>query len=203
MLTVYCYKECNNMLGENRPYDAVRNDIWALGVILINMLTGVMPWTAATKADGWYMAYVGDRDFLRYTLPISNQTDHILQRIFSNYGDKCVDLEELKWLVENVDNFWMSEDEVSEGERHLKRVYNNYRQETPAYHVAKESLDTWSSDSDDSNSILDDSDDSDEHSIGLHSPSLLALEEGRPKGMFSGNDAWIAYSSPSSPRPVP
>jgi hypothetical protein len=141
------------------------------------MLTGIMPWAIANKKDGWYQAYVVSHDFLRYTLPISEEADYILQRIFTNEESDVICLEELRQLIEGVAHFWMSEDEITGSERHLQRVAENYQRQdldvpTPY---------SWSSDSSwdsEFNSLEDESDDSDEHSIGMHTDSMLAMEEG-------------------------
>lgn len=180
-LNVHRLSECNNISGEHCPYDAVRNDIWSLGIILVNMLTGVMPWAVANQEDGWYMAYAGDHEFLRYTLPISKEADYILQRIFTENSEDAIALGELQILVENVRHFWMDEEEIAAGEPHLQRVARNYRVEEPIYMPA---VNSWDYDSA-YDSLLDDSDDSDEHSIGLHTPSLCALEEGRLRSRAS------------------
>ena len=180
-MNTYSHSECNNISGEHHPFDAVRNDIWSLGIILVNMLTGVMPWAIANREDGWYMTYARDHQFLRYTLPISKETDYILQRIFTENSEEAIGVDELRILVEDVRNFWMEEGEIAEGEPHLQRVANNYRRDEP---VDMPALNSWDFDSP-YDSLLDDSDDSDEHSIGLHSPSLRALEEGRPRSPTS------------------
>lgn len=174
-IRVHRLPECNNISGEHYPYDAVRNDIWSLGIILVNMLTGVMPWAVANQEDGWYMAYAGDHKFLRYTLPISKEVDYILQRIFTENSEDAITLVELQILVENVRHFWMDEEEIAAGEPHLQRVARNYRVDEP---IDMPVVNSWDYDSA-YDSLLDDSDDSDEHSIGLHTPSLCALEEGR------------------------
>lgn len=145
------------------------------------MLTGVMPWAVANQEDGWYMAYAGDHEFLRYTLPISKGVDYILQRIFTENSEDAITIDELQILIENVRHFWMDEEEIAAGEPHLQRVARNYRVEEPIY---MPTVNSWDYDSA-YDSLLDDSDDSDEHSIGLHTPSLCALEEGRLRSQAS------------------
>ncbi|KIP05658.1 hypothetical protein PHLGIDRAFT_119625 [Phlebiopsis gigantea 11061_1 CR5-6] len=135
---------CNNISGESVPFDAIRNDIWSLGIILINMLTGRMPWTAASKEDGWYMAFVRDRGFLRYTLPISEEADYILQHMLADESENGISLGELRNLVKGVERWWMSDAEVAAGAPHLKRALSQYRREGP---LSLPAVDSWDFDS--------------------------------------------------------
>lgn len=135
---------CNNITGESVPFDAIRNDIWSLGIILINMLTGRMPWTAASKEDGWYMAFTRDRGFLRYTLPISKEADYILQHMLADESENGISLGELRTLVEGVEHWWMSEAEVAVGAPHLKRTFSHYRRDEP---LSLPAIDSWDFDS--------------------------------------------------------
>ncbi|GJE86675.1 serine/threonine protein kinase-like protein [Phanerochaete sordida] len=129
----YRSPECNNILGDHQGFDAVRNDIWALGIILVNMLAGgVMPWAVASADDGWYQAFIAAPDFLRYTLPVSREAAHILQRMLTEREADCVSLAELRVLVACADRFFMSDAEIAAGAPHLHRVARNCRPAPPA-----------------------------------------------------------------------
>lgn len=174
----YRSPECSNIWGADRPYSLRRNDIWALGVILVNMLTGAVPWAHATEGNDYYQSYLCSTEFLRYTLPISKEASYICQRIFTENEDDTIDLVELRELALGVEEWWMSEEEIAESDEHLKRVANGYRRVDPRPSTSYAS--NFSSVSnDESNSLADDSDDSNEHSNGIRSASLLAVEEGR------------------------
>ncbi|GJE86685.1 serine/threonine protein kinase-like protein [Phanerochaete sordida] len=172
----YRSPECNDINGEGRPYSLRRNDIWAVGVILVHMLAGTGPWSHATLENDYYQSYLCSPDFLRYTLPISKEAAYVCQRIFTENEEDSISLEELRELVLGVEEWWMSEEEIAASEEHLQKVASHYRRSDEPSTVYE---DFSSSDDSDFNSLEDDSDDSDEHSNGLHSASLLAVEEGR------------------------
>ncbi|KAK0192525.1 kinase-like domain-containing protein [Armillaria mellea] len=53
-------------------YSPMANDIWSLGIILLNLATGRNPWKSATASDPTFQAYLRDpQGFLPTVLPIS------------------------------------------------------------------------------------------------------------------------------------
>jgi serine/threonine protein kinase len=82
-------------------YDALANDIWSLGIILINLVTGRNPWKQANLQDPAFSAYVKQpRRFFRAILPgISRSFDRILIRIFCLDPAKRITLPELRNML--------------------------------------------------------------------------------------------------------
>jgi len=76
-------------------YDSAANDIWSLGVILVNLTCGRNPWKRASVEDPTFRAYRRDRNFLKTILPISNELSLILQRIFEVDPQRRISLNEL------------------------------------------------------------------------------------------------------------
>ncbi|EJU06687.1 hypothetical protein DACRYDRAFT_44525, partial [Dacryopinax primogenitus] len=69
--------------GVNRePYCAAAADVWALGVILVNLVTGRNPWHKAVEGDSVYDNFCRDPNALQNILPISPELNHLLRRIF-------------------------------------------------------------------------------------------------------------------------
>ncbi|KAI0726601.1 kinase-like domain-containing protein, partial [Fomitopsis betulina] len=66
-----------------RPYDAKVADVWALGVILVNMIAGRNPWTTASMDDQCFLRCMTKPGYLQKMLPISDEAAVILQRIFT------------------------------------------------------------------------------------------------------------------------
>lgn len=93
-------------------YNTETNDIWSLGVILVNLTCGRNPWRQACPQDETFRAYVHDPDFLRTILPISHSTNQILKGLFALDPKDRMSLRVLRKLVMAVDTFTMTEDEL-------------------------------------------------------------------------------------------
>ncbi|KIL61077.1 hypothetical protein M378DRAFT_82955 [Amanita muscaria Koide BX008] len=108
--------ECQG--GEFSPtgvYSPRFNDIWSLGIILLNLATGRNPWKSATSSDPTFQAYLRDPyDFLPSVLPISSQVNDILIRVLAVDWRKRMSLRQLRRAIENVDSFY-SDGVVFEG----------------------------------------------------------------------------------------
>ena len=190
--------ECNNDNNIYRFFDAERNDIWALGVIFANVLSGRLPWGRASEDDDNYLRHLRHPHFLRQILPISLEANYILQRIFHPSVEFTPSLDDVREMLLKVDTFFMGDEEISKSAK-LQKVAEQFRLASPMVSVPTgdyQSLESSSEDSDDS--LLDDSDDSDEHSVGLHSPSLLALEEGNWSPEQDQMKVLLVQNSPSS-----
>ncbi|KAF9183880.1 hypothetical protein BGZ49_004487, partial [Haplosporangium sp. Z 27] len=76
--TFYLSPECQG--GYNEPvksYDSAANDVWSLGVILINLVFGRNPWKQAWLKDETFAAYAENNDFLKTILPMSDELNEI------------------------------------------------------------------------------------------------------------------------------
>lgn len=94
--TFYMSPECLNP-SSRRPFYLCRpNDIWSLGVILVNLTCGRNPWKQASHEDSTYRAYTKSQDFLRTILPITEELNAILGRIFTRNPDERITLPELR-----------------------------------------------------------------------------------------------------------
>ncbi|KAI8995352.1 kinase-like domain-containing protein [Trametes punicea] len=112
--TIYMSPECIGREYGYKPYCARFSDIWALGVILVNMISGRHPWQKATMEDQCFSRFVQDPDFLLHMLPISQGANDILQRIFALNPLSRITLPELRTAILEVDTFFLAEDELSE-----------------------------------------------------------------------------------------
>ena len=92
------FPEC----GQSRPYTqyaTAPNDVWSLGVILVNLVTGRNPWKKASPSDSTFRAFLKDSDFLCSILPISTELNGILRRIFECDPRQRIGLQELRELI--------------------------------------------------------------------------------------------------------
>ncbi|CCM00806.1 uncharacterized protein FIBRA_02848 [Fibroporia radiculosa] len=127
--STYMSPECINYYGDNPFYEPRINDIWALGVILINMITGRSPWKQAMPSDECFYRFMQDSSVLRRMLPLSQAVDDVLQRIFLPLPEDRIDLFTLRQLILEVDTFYMSEEELiiaTPPARHAWETYQSY-----------------------------------------------------------------------------
>ena len=111
--TFYLSPECQGGLFERlESYSTRSNDIWSLGVILVNLTCGRNPWRQACPNDETFRAYVHNPEFLRTILPISHQTNHILKGLFALDPRDRLSLRDLRSLVSQVSTFTMTDDEL-------------------------------------------------------------------------------------------
>ncbi|KAK3679299.1 Serine/threonine protein kinase [Recurvomyces mirabilis] len=98
--TFYMSPECQQANpGPHACYASGPNDIWSLGVILVNLTCGRNPWKRASPEDSTFKAFMRDRNFLQTILPVSDELNYILQRIFELDPRRRVTLAELRNLI--------------------------------------------------------------------------------------------------------
>ncbi|KAF8988345.1 kinase-like domain-containing protein, partial [Cyathus striatus] len=68
-------------------WNSAKADVWALGIILIEMITCHRPWHSAVVTDIWYNRYISHRDrdsiYFSRILPLSHDIAIALHHIFS------------------------------------------------------------------------------------------------------------------------
>jgi serine/threonine protein kinase len=72
------------------------NDVWSLGVILVNLTCGRNPWKQASFQDSTYRAFARSSDFLKTILPITDELNSILGQIFNIDPEQRISLPELR-----------------------------------------------------------------------------------------------------------
>jgi serine/threonine protein kinase len=72
------------------------NDVWSLGVILVNLTCGRNPWKQASFQDSTYRAYARSQEFLKTILPLTDDLNDILGRIFEPSPERRITLPELR-----------------------------------------------------------------------------------------------------------
>ncbi|KAJ2444417.1 Serine/threonine protein kinase [Coemansia sp. RSA 2440] len=86
-------------------YAAAPNDVWALGVILINLTTGRNPWNRAHVSDPLFSRFVSDKSFLCRAIRATPAFEHIICRVLDiNSVTRC-SLDELYMLVKSCARF--------------------------------------------------------------------------------------------------
>lgn len=96
------------------PFSTRRSDVWSLGIILINVLTGRNPWYLANAArDHGYALYINGRStFLRCILAISCEAAELISRILDPSPRTRIGLEELRRAILEIRTFFPPQGEV-------------------------------------------------------------------------------------------
>lgn len=98
--TFYMSPECQQT--NPRPmscYASAANDVWSLGVMLVNLTCGRNPWKRASFEDSTFRAYLKDPSFLKTILPLSTEMVCILSRVFECDPSKRITIPELRQLI--------------------------------------------------------------------------------------------------------
>lgn len=80
-------------------YSSAANDVWSLGVMLVNLTCGRNPWKRASFEDSTFRAYLKDPSFLKTILPLSSEMVCILSRVFECDPAKRITIPELRQLI--------------------------------------------------------------------------------------------------------
>ena len=104
--TFYMSPECQQT--DPAPYSCYQsaaNDVWSLGVILVNLTCGRNPWKRASSEDSTFRAYMKDRNFLKTILPLSDELDAILRHVFEPNAAIRLSIRELRDLIVRCPRF--------------------------------------------------------------------------------------------------
>lgn len=124
--TFYMGPECQGGITSNlKMYNTSANDVWSLGVILVNLICGRNPWKQACFDDETFREYLRNPDFLMDILPISQETNSLLKRIFTVNEDWRCSLVELKAMLDQITRFTATNAELCDRQkmaRHAAQV---------------------------------------------------------------------------------
>lgn len=181
-------------------YSSAANDVWSLGVILVNLTCGRNPWKRASTDDSTFRAYLKDPQFLRTILPLSSELNYILRRIFECDPRKRITLPELRRLIVECPRFTTTSS--SPCEPHGQTVdyaqqtveYANYAQ--PPITPPAEPLDVQYSDSAVSDTSLTDDDTIFSSSSSSSSSGYEPEIQSNGFKYVASHDYWNSVSSP-------
>lgn len=97
--------ECLDQSSRNPSYRCAPNDVWSLGVILVNLTCGRNPWKQASLQDSTYKAFARDRSFLKTILPLSDELNDILGMIFESNPEDRITVSQLKRRIQLCSRF--------------------------------------------------------------------------------------------------
>lgn len=93
-------------------YSSRSNDVWSLGVLLINFACGRNPWVRAHPEEETFAAFMRDPDYLLSILPISIELNNLLKRVFLLDPSQRIGLDELIDGVARIERFTLNYNEL-------------------------------------------------------------------------------------------
>ena len=102
------FSECQGTtFAPQGNYSPMHNDIWSLGIILLNLATGRNPWKSATADDPTFQAYLRNpNSFLPSVLPISSEVNKILVGMLDIDYRRRLPLRQVKLAISQVKSFY-------------------------------------------------------------------------------------------------
>ncbi|KAK0498027.1 kinase-like domain-containing protein [Armillaria luteobubalina] len=122
----YKSPEC---LGEDfkSPTCSTRSsDVWALGVVLINMMVGRNPWLAAKISDPCFNYFLCNPDYFLKIFPITPAVNEVLLRIFDLRSSQRIALPELRAVISQMDRFFLTDVELIKAPSRVKDVDQSF-----------------------------------------------------------------------------
>ncbi|KAK0203012.1 kinase-like domain-containing protein [Desarmillaria ectypa] len=103
----YMSPEVINEYNINERYSSLHNDLWSLGVIFFNLVTGHRPWSCATSSDPRFKAYRDNREnYFLDGYAISPGSQDILNLMLAIEPLGRPSLQTIRSLVTNLDTFF-------------------------------------------------------------------------------------------------
>ncbi|TPX47806.1 hypothetical protein SeMB42_g01061 [Synchytrium endobioticum] len=114
----YMAPECLG-INNSRGYCTAANDVWSMGVILINLLFGKNPWHEASATDPIFGPYISRApEILREQFNLSHEFDSLLRRVFTLDARKRITLKELRRAVAQCNTFTFNDIQDDVGEEY-------------------------------------------------------------------------------------
>ncbi|KAK0213752.1 kinase-like protein [Armillaria fumosa] len=118
----YKSPECLGEDFKSPTYSTRSSDVWALGVVLINMMVGRNPWLAAKISDPCFNYFLCNPDYFLKIFPLTPAVNEVLLRIFDLRSSKRITLPELHTEISKIDRFFLTDVELIEAPSRVKDV---------------------------------------------------------------------------------
>lgn len=95
------------------PYSNRTSDIWALGILLINIITSRSPWNKAVTTDDSFCDFLLHENYLCEMLPISKGANSLFRQIFAYEPSERITIPEMRKAVVALDTFFATDEEIA------------------------------------------------------------------------------------------
>ncbi|KAF8579949.1 kinase-like protein [Ramaria rubella] len=101
----YMSPECwGGIYSTNLPYSTAPNDVWCLGILLINIACGRhAPWRHSTLHDAFFRDYLRQPGMLRLLLPLTPEVHDLLERIFVLIPTERITIRDFRTAFSRID----------------------------------------------------------------------------------------------------
>ena len=114
--------ECVGADAGYLPYSNRTSDIWALGIILINMVSNRSPWQKAITTDNCFCEFLLDEEYLLKQLPISREANALFRKIFVYEPSERIKLTALRKEIIALPTFFMNDEELARAGEDAREV---------------------------------------------------------------------------------
>ncbi|KAJ7781122.1 serine/threonine protein kinase, negative regulator of sexual conjugation and meiosis [Mycena metata] len=112
-------------------YSSRHSDIWALGVILTNLISGRNPWNKAEIEDECYRSFLQNPDTLLFWLPISKGANDLLKQCFRIHPLARPSIAKIREIVLELDTFFLTDEELLHASSAQRAIAKYYSTPTP------------------------------------------------------------------------
>ncbi|KAG7442739.1 kinase-like protein [Guyanagaster necrorhizus] len=117
----YKSPECLGEDFRSPTYSTRASDVWALGVLLFNMMVRRNPWLAEKISDPCFNRFLCNSDYFLKIFRITPSVNQVLLHIFELRSSKRITLPELRDEISKIDRFFLTDAE------HLSMVLQESR----------------------------------------------------------------------------
>ncbi|KAJ6631215.1 kinase-like domain-containing protein [Mycena sp. CBHHK59/15] len=93
---------------KTHAYEPFQSDVWALCIILLELISGTRPWRCADYMDPSWRAFIARDDHLRAILPISAPLHQLLNRCFTPDTPRRPGLLDLRLAIAGIQELYMA-----------------------------------------------------------------------------------------------
>ena len=109
---MFNFSECAGAFVPQLPYSSHTSDIWAVGVILVNMIAGRNPWCSADPSDTGFLAFMHDPvGYFQHVLGFSPGAAELVAHTLCIDPQNRITLRELREGVLALDTFTQPKDQ--------------------------------------------------------------------------------------------
>lgn len=149
-----CREDGQSLLGvPPGPYPPSSCDVWSLGIILLNLITGRNPWNSSSSEDPAFRLYRTVPSLFFTDLPTSDEANMLVARALEVDWTQRITLKEMRRKVTTINSFYSPRgafvlgvdlDLINDSDAEMSESSSTLVEFDPArYNLCKESPSDW------------------------------------------------------------